>query len=193
MTDDANQDLPKQDLPKQDLPEQDPPEDKASKRGAVVAVVGAVVVLAVVGLVVYLLVKPGDGSDNANPDLPTISDTAPPGSPAPTSEPGGKQPSTVVPVPPPADQNVAAARTVAEHAAAAIESRDISAMQQLACDPNAVGTVEEFPPDATARLVENPQISGNKATAQVELTIDGSEPTVVPLPLEKRGDGWCVP
>ncbi|MPZ79350.1 MAG: hypothetical protein GEV28_02725 [Actinophytocola sp.] len=171
---------------------QDPPEKPASRRGAVVAIVAAVVVLAVVGLVVYLLVKPGD-DDNADPNLPTITGSAPPSSEAPTPEPGGEQPGPLTTPPPPADENVAAARTVAEEAAAAIESRDVSAMEELACDPSAVGTVEEFPPEATARLVENPQITGDKATAQVELTIAGSEPTVVPLPLEKRGGKWCVP
>lgn len=177
----------------QDPPEQDPAEKPRSKRGAVVATVAAVVVLAVVGLVVYLLVRPGEDNNDADPSRPTITGSAPPGSQVPTSEPGGAQPGPLTTPPPPTDENVAAARSVAEDAAAAIESRDITAMSALACDPDAVGTVEEFPPEATARLVENPQISGDKATAQVELTIAGSEPTVVPLPLERHGDRWCVP
>ncbi|MGH3881044.1 MAG: hypothetical protein ACRDSK_28810, partial [Actinophytocola sp.] len=90
-------------------------------------------------------------------------------------------------------RNVAAARTAAEQAATAISARDVDAMRKLSCDPSTVGSVEEFPPDATARLAEPPQITGDKATAQIELSIDGSEPTVVPLPMEKRGGKWCVP
>jgi hypothetical protein len=88
---------------------------------------------------------------------------------------------------------VAAARTTAEDAADAINERDIAAMKQLSCDPASVGSAEAFPPGATARLTGSPEITGDRATAQIELSISGSEPTVVPLPLEKHGGRWCVP
>jgi hypothetical protein len=88
---------------------------------------------------------------------------------------------------------VAAARTTAEQAASAINARDVGAMRKLSCDPSTIGSVDAFPPEATARLAENPQITGDKATAQLELSISGSEPTTVPLPMERRGGQWCVP
>lgn len=170
------------------------PTHPASRRWIVVTVVAAVAVLAAVGVLVYLLTS-GDDEDLADPDQPTITGSAPPTSPLPTAP--SEEPSTPLSTPttqpPPANENVAAARTVAERAAAAIQSRDVGAMEQLACDPNTVGTVEDFPPEASARLVGNPEITGDKATAQVELTIEGSQPTVVPLPLENHDGTWCVP
>jgi hypothetical protein len=88
---------------------------------------------------------------------------------------------------------VAAARSAAEQATTAINERDVAAMKQLSCDPSTVGSVDAFPPQATARLAQNPEVTGDKATAQIELSISGSEPTIVPLPMEKRDGKWCVP
>lgn len=166
----------------------------------VLVVVGTVAVLAVVGLVVFLVTRPADDQDTAEPDVPTISGQAPTTSasvPAPPS--GGVATgggSTAVPgPPPPADREVASARTVIESAISAINTQNTDAMADLACDPASVGTPEDMTRGVTAELAENPKIEGDKATAQVRLTIEGGgEPTIVPLPLEKRPDGtWCVP
>jgi type IV secretory pathway VirB10-like protein len=190
------------DLPPEQDPAADPAaderaEEKVGRRTAILIVAAAVVVLAAIGVGIYLVATAGD-SDVADPAAPTITDPSqpePPPSTPPPSEPPvtTKPPATKTPPPPAADQNVAAARTAAEDAAAAINKRDVSAMRQLSCDPSTVGSVDAFPPQATARLVENPEVTGNKATAQIELSISGSEPTVVPLPMEKRGGKWCVP
>jgi hypothetical protein len=165
------------------------------RRTTIMIVVAALVVLAAVGLGVYLIVGSGDDGGTADPAPPEITGStqpeAPSSSPPPEQSPPASPPAQT-PVPP-ADKNVAAVRTAAEGAAEAINRRDVNAMKQLSCDPAAVGSVEEFPPEATARLTENPQITGDKATAQIELSISGSEPTVVPLPLERRGGKWCVP
>lgn len=184
-------------------PEQDPgqerePADGTGGRRTVLITVGSIVVLAVVGLVVYLLVRP-DGEDEAAPDVPTVSGEAPPETTsaqappsAPVSSGGGE---VTAPPPPPADEQVAAARTVVDDAISAINSQDVAAMALLACDPAAVGQPEDLQAGITAVLAENPEITGDKATAQVQLSIEGGgAPTVVPLPLEKRADGtWCVP
>jgi hypothetical protein len=172
-------------------------DEKAGRRTTILIVAAAVVVLAAIGVGIYLVATAGD-SDVADPAAPTITDPSQPEPPPSTPPPSEPPPATTKPpatkTPPPApDQNVAAARTAAEDAAAAINERDVSAMRQLSCDPSTVGSVEAFPPQATARLVENPEVTGNKATAQIELSISGSEPTVVPLPMEKRGGKWCVP
>ncbi|GAB3443666.1 hypothetical protein GCM10027436_30930 [Actinophytocola sediminis] len=162
--------------------------------------IGAVVVLAAAGLTVFLLTRPADEQDAAGPTVPTISGRVPATSasaPAPPS--GGVATgggSTAVPgPPPPADDQTAAARTVVEGAISAINTQDVASMAELACDPAAVGQPEDVQQGVTAELIENPKVEGDKATAQVRLTIEGAgEPQVVPLPLEKRADGtWCVP
>lgn len=165
--------------------------------------VSAVVLLVVAGLTVFLLTRPADDDqreDTAEPNVPTISEQSETTSatvPAPPTggvATGGGE--TAVPgPPPPTDDQVASARTVVDNAIAAINAQDVEAMAALACDPAAVGQPEDVQPGVTAALAENPKIEGDKATAQVRLTIEGApEPTVVPLPLEKRADGsWCVP
>lgn len=170
-------------------------EDRSGRRTTIMIVAAAVVVLVAIGVGIYLVAMSGEEDVAADPAQPTItgaSPTRPPSSAPLPSRPVSSPPATKTP-PKPADRNVAAARTAAEQAATAINERDIEAMKQLSCDPSTVGSVEAFPPEATARLAENPQITGDKATAQIELSISGSEPTVVPLPMEKRGGKWCVP
>jgi hypothetical protein len=171
-----------------------------NRKRTVLVVAGSVVVLLVVGLVVFLLTRPADEENTAEPDVPTISDQAPPTSasvPAPPS--GGVATgggSTGVTGPPqPKEPEVAKARTVVDNAISAINSQNYEAMAKLACDPASVGQPEDAPRGVTAELAENPKIEGGKATAQIRLTIEGGgEPTVVPLPLERRADGtWCVP
>jgi type IV secretory pathway VirB10-like protein len=171
-----------------------PAEPEGGRRTMVLIVAAAVVVLIAIGVGIYLVATSGEDDVAADPGTPTITDSPEPEAPASTPPPS-EPPASPAPTktPPPPDKNVAAARTAAEQAADAINERDVDAMQQLSCDPAAGGSVEEFPPEATARLTENPQISGDKATAQIELSISGSEPTIVPLPMEKRNGRWCVP
>jgi hypothetical protein len=168
---------------------------RPGRRTTVMIVAAAVVVLLAIGVGIYLVATSGEEDVAADPAPPTItgvSPTKPPSSAPLESRPASSPPATKTP-PKPADKNVAAARTAAEQAATAINERDIDAMKQLSCDPSTVGSVEAFPPEATARLAQNPQITGDRATAEIELSISGSEPTVVPLPMEKRGGKWCVP
>lgn len=170
-------------------------------RNVLIVVASVVVLAAVIGLVVYLVTKPDPGNEEADgPDVPTISGQAPPTSASAPAPPSGGvatgAASTGVSGPPPArDDEVAAARTVVEDAISAINTQDVGAMAKLACDPGSVGQPEDVQAGVTAELTGNPRVEGDKATAQVRLTIEGAgEPTVVPLPLEKRADGsWCVP
>ena len=170
--------------------------ERSGRRTTIMIVAAAVVVLLAIGVGVYLVATSGDEDVAADPSPPTItgvSPTQPPSSAPLPSRPASSPAATKPPPKKPADKNVAAARTAAEQAATAINERDIDAIKRLSCDPSAAGSVDAFPPEATARLAENPQITGDKATAQIELSISGSEPTVVPLPMEKRGGKWCVP
>jgi hypothetical protein len=195
------------DVPK-DVPSDDgdvaPPEGESGgeggRRATILIVVAAAVVLAAIGVGIYLVATSGGKDVAEDPAQPTITDPpqpqVPTSRPEPSSPPVSPPPPSSASAPPPAkpaNKNVAAVRSAAEQAATAINKRDAAAMRQLSCDPAANGTVDAFPPGATARLTENPQITGNKATAQIELSIAGSEPAVVPLPLEKRGGKWCVP
>lgn len=168
--------------------------DGTSRRTTIMIVAAAVVVLLAIGVGIYLVAMSGEEDVAADPAPPTITGVSP--TPPPSSAPLSSRPASSPPAakpPKPADKNVAAARTAAEQAATAINERDIDAMKQLSCDPSTAGSVDVFPPQATARLAENPEITGDKATAQIELSISGSEPTIVPLPMEKRGGKWCVP
>jgi hypothetical protein len=186
-------------LPEQ--PEQPAAEDRTGKpersgrRSTMLIIAAAVVVLAAIGVGIYLIATSGD-EGVADPAAPTITDPSQPEPPAstPPSEPAASSvPPTRKTPPPAADKNVAAARVTAEQATTAINERDAAAMKQLSCDPGVDGSANVFPPEATARLAQNPEVTGNKATAQIELSISGSEPTVVPLPMEKRDGRWCVP
>lgn len=172
-------------------------EDGASRRSTVLIIAAAVVVLAAIGLGVYLIATAGDEDAAENPDQPSITGSSqpepPPVAPPPSDPPGPSSPTAKPGPPQPANENVAAARTTAEQAVSAINERNVAAMRKLSCDPSTIGSVDAFPPEATARLAENPQITGDNATAQLELSISGSEPTTVPLPMERHGGTWCVP
>lgn len=164
----------------------------SGQRSRILIMVAAVVVLAVLAVGIYLMTSVGEDDTANDPGQPTITDAAPPEKPA--DEPGSEPPASSPATPKkPTDPNVAEARGAAEQAATAINERDVDAMKKLSCDPSTVGSVDSFPPEATARLADNPKITGDKATAQLELSIQGSEPTVVPLPMEKRDGKWCVP
>ena len=183
--------------PESDEPAANQEKDGVGRRTTILIVAAAVLVLAAIGVGIYLVANSGDDAVADDPSQPTITGSTQPEPPssAPPTEPSPppSTPATSAAPPPAPNKNVAAARTAAEQAASAISKRDVNAMRELSCDPSTVGSVEEFPPEATARLAEPPQITGDKATAQIELSIDGSEPTVVPLPMEKRGGKWCVP
>ena len=178
-------------------PDKEPDEDRGGRRTTLLIVGAAVVVLAAIAFGIYLIATSGDNDVAADPAPPTISDVKPSETPSKTLPPDGKPASSAAPhstaAPPPVSPNIAAARGIAENAAEAINERDIAAMKQVTCDPGTVGSVESFPPGATARLTGDPEITGDKATAQIELSISDSEPTIVPLPLEKHGGRWCVP
>jgi type IV secretory pathway VirB10-like protein len=187
------------DEPTPDEPEPTGVADR-SRRSTLLILAAAVVVLAAIGVGIYLVASSGDDDVANDPDQPTITDVKPSDQPSepPLSDPATPAASATLTgptkrVPPPANPNVAAARTTAEQATTAINKRDVAAMKKLSCDPSTIGSVEAFPPEATARLAQNPQLTGDKATAQIELSISGSEPTTVPLQLEKRGGKWCVP
>ncbi|MCT2583602.1 hypothetical protein [Actinophytocola gossypii] len=176
----------------------DPQTDPETGRNRLVLItIGAVVVLTVVGVVVYLLTQ-SDSDEASNPEVPTISGEAPPppeqAPPSVSDPPAGNATGAVTAPPPPDDDQQAAARTVAEDAINAINTQDVDAMSELACDPDSVGQAEDLTPGVTAALRDNPTIDGDEATVPLELRIEGIEPTFVDLTLEKRQDGsWCVP
>ncbi len=156
----------------------------------------AVVVLVVAGVVVYLLTS-GDEQDNASgTDVPTIS-----GSPEPTTSgsvpqppaPGASSASATATAAPPAAGDPGEARSVAVEAVEAITSGDVTTITQLACDPTNVAADETYPADAKAEVVGEPQVNGDTATIDIRLTIGGSEPTIVPMPLAKQDGRWCIP
>ncbi|OLF18091.1 hypothetical protein [Actinophytocola xanthii] len=180
--------------------EESPAEAGGERKRTLMVVVGSVVALAVVGLVVFLLVRPDAEEESADPGVPTISGEAPAQSVSRKAPPSAPVSSDTVavsvppPPPPPANPEQAQVRTVVDDAIAAINSQDIGAMARIACDPETTGQPEDLLPGVTAVLAGNPEISGDTATAQVRLSIDGATTTVVPIPLEKRADGtWCVP
>lgn len=175
-------------------PEQDE-EKPAGRRGLILVSTAVVVVLAVAAVVVYLLVGGDDGTENAGgTDVPTIT-----GSPAPTTEttPTTSQPAASTPVPssaaPPAEGDPAEAKSVAEEAANAISSGDVTTIAALSCDPESVPEEGSYPADAKVEVVGEPQINGDTATIDLRLTIAGTEPTIVPMPLTKQDGRWCVP
>lgn len=164
----------------------------------------SVVVLAVVGLVVYLLTSGDDsGDDTAGPGVPTIEGSAPPAGTIPSSPPAGStQPlsprasassPSEAPPPPPQGEDAVAAESVAEQAASAISSADVTTLAELSCDPSSVGTEETFPANARAEVIGEPQIDGDTATVDIRLTIEGAEPTTVPIPLTRLDGRWCIP
>lgn len=168
-------------------------EPTTGRRTVMLVSAAAVVVLVLAGVVIYALTSGDDsGGDAQGRDVPTIT-----GSPAPTTP----EPSTGATVAPPATATgatgpagePAAAGSVAEEAAAAISSSDVDALNQMACDPSNPATEETFPADAKAKVVGEPQITGDTATVDLELTIGDSEPAVVPMPLTKKDGRWCIP
>ncbi len=165
--------------------------DRSRRRVALISV-AAVVVLAVVGVVVYLLTSGDDdpGTADRGRDVPTITDSPVPSTKTPTSTPASAAPPATATG---AVEGADAAESVAQQAASAISSADITALTALSCDPSSVGTEETFPSDAKAEVVGEPQITGDTATVDIKLTLAGAEPTTVPMPLTLKDGRWCVP
>jgi len=165
------------------------PEPAAGRWRILFITVATAAVAVAVGIGIYLLTSGDDSSDPvADEDRQTSEPLSPTSSPT-TSESSAAPEETQAP----SGDDVAAAQDVAAQAATAITNADIAAMTQLSCDPSTVGTEEQFPPDATAEVAGEPQISGDTATVELTLTIGDSEPTTVPMPLTKKDGRWCVP
>jgi hypothetical protein len=176
-------------------PANTPAEPGGNRRTVLLVSAIAVVVLVVAGVLVYALTG-NDSSDNANgPDVPSIADSgdrstsAQPGTPT-GSEPPPIQQSSAAP---PAGGDAGAAQSVAEQAASAITSADMNTLTALSCDPSSVGDEDTFPPDAKVEVVGEPQVNGDSASIDVQVTIGGQPPATVPMPLIKQGGRWCIP
>lgn len=172
----------------------------AERRNTVlIASVAAVVVLVVAGVIVYLLTSGDDSDDQAGQgqDVPTIT-----GSPAPTTPDPDSPSATVAPpatatgatgAPPEAPEEIQGLKSVAEQAATAISSADVTTLNELSCEPVGSDAEDTFPTDAKAEVVGEPKISGDTATIDLKLTIGESETTTVPMPLVKKDGRWCIP
>lgn len=164
------------------------------RRKVLLITVVSVVVLLIAGLVVYLLTSSDDESSaDAGPDVPSISGSNQPESPTSSQASQAPPPNTATGAVPGAEPEVAQAKTVAEDAATAISNADVSALTKLSCDPASVGTEDQFPADAKAEVAGPPKITGDTATVDITLTIAGSEPATVPMPLTKKDGRWCIP
>jgi hypothetical protein len=158
----------------------------SNPRTVIAIVVIAVLVLAGAGIGIYLLAKDdaepsaagGTSSTEQAPTTPDTSTSAVPAPPSQTAAPGSSE-------------DMLAARNVAEQAIAAINERNAEAMKKISCDPESVESAEEIPPDARAELTADPELSGDRATAQVAITVSGQSSTV-PMPLLKKNGTWCV-
>lgn len=173
-----------------------PEEKQGGNRKAWLYAAAAVVVLVVAGVVVYLLTSGDDPDTAGGTGVPTITGSSEP----PTTEslppapaPGASSASATATAAPPAAEDPVQARSVAEDAAAAISTNDVTTIAELACDPSSAEAGETYPADAKAEVVGEPKIEGDTATIDIRLTIGGSQPTVVPMPLAKQDGRWCIP
>lgn len=158
---------------------------RAGRRRVLVIAGVLVAVLVVAGVLTLLLTGDDDkaGENTAGGDQQTTA----------TGTPNDQQ-ETGAPAEPATEAEVTAARGVAEQAAAAFATGDVEAMNRLSCDPEGGGTPVDIGENTTAELVGDPELSGDTGTVQLRISVGGTEPTLVPLPLEKRADGsWCVP
>lgn len=163
-------------------------DEKASKR-RVLVIAGLVGVVLVVAGVLTLLLTGGDDNTADKPGEDTAG-----GQQTTATEPPTDQSGTGAPAEPATAAEVTAARGVAEQAAAAFAAGDVAAMTQISCDPEGGGTPVDLGENTTAELVGDPELSGDTGEVQLRISVGGTEPTVVPLPLQKRADGtWCVP
>lgn len=166
--------------------ERDQETTPADRRRVVVIVVAIVAVLAVAGVVTFLLTRGDDEQDAAGGDQQTTQTTTSGAEPPPRDTEAAAEPAT--------EEDVTAARGIAEQAVEALGSGDLEAMNRVSCEPAGADTPVEIGENTTAEIVGEPELSGDTGVVELRISIGGSEPTVVPLPLEKRDDGtWCVP
>jgi hypothetical protein len=159
-------------------------DEKAGRRRVLVIAGLVVAVLVVAGVLTLMLTGGDDTADKAGED--TAEQT--------TATTPGNQEETGAPAEPATEAEVTAARGVAEQAAAAFAAGDVAAMTRISCDPEGGGTPVDIGENTTAELVGDPELSGDTGEIQLRISVGGTEPTVVPLPLQKRADGtWCVP
>lgn len=161
-------------------------QQQTAGRRRVLVIVGALVVVLVAAGVVTFLLTGDDGQDatggDQQPTIPTMGE-----------QPGATQGSGA-PADPASEADVTAAKGVAEQAAEAFAAGDVEAMTRISCDPADDETPVDVDEDTTAELAGEPVLNGDTGEVQLRISIGGAEPTLVPLPLEKRADGtWCVP
>ena len=169
------------------------PSPATDRRKVLLITAVSVVVLVVAGVVVYLLTSGDDSSAESGPDVPSISASGEPESTTSSQATSAPPANTATGAVPGAEPEVVQAQTVAEDAATAISNADVSALTKLSCDPASVGTEDQFPTDAKAEVAGPPKITGDTATVDLTLTIAGSEPATVPMPLTKKDGRWCIP
>lgn len=173
----------------QDQTEEQSEDQKAGRRRVLVIAGILVAVLVVAGVLTLLLTGGDDKSDEdtaGGDQQTTATDTL--------TDPPADQQETGAAAEPATEADVTAARGVAEQAAAAFAAGDVEAMTRISCDPAGDETPVDVGENTTAELAGDPELSGDTGEVQLRISIGGSEPTLVPLPLEKRADGtWCVP
>jgi hypothetical protein len=160
--------------------------------------VAAVVVLVVAGVVVYLLTR-DDSTDKAGtgPSVPSIEDSNAPSSQGQPPPPTGTTATLTAPSAPATSAAPAGdpgkVQSVAEQAATAITNADVKTLAQLSCDPSAAGEEDTFPTNAKVEVIGEPEVSGDTATINVRVTVEGAEPAEIPMPLTKQDGRWCIP
>lgn len=171
------------------------PDPTAGRRKVWLFSIAAVVVLLVAGVVVYLLTSGDDADNTAGTGVPTITGAEQPTASTTAPEPAapGASTASATATAPPAADDPGQVQSVAEQAATAISSADVTTLAQLACDPATAGTEETFPANAKAEVAGPPQVDGDTATVLLRLTIGENPPTEVPMPMRKQDGRWCVP
>lgn len=160
-------------------------DDQKAGRRRVLVIAGVLVAVLVVAGVLTLLLTGGDEDTAGGDQQNTATDTTPP---------TGQQEETGAPADTATEADMTAARGVAEQVAAAFAAGDVEAMTRISCDPAGDETPVDIGENTTAELAGEPVLSGDTGEIQLRISVGGTEPTLVPLPLEKRADGtWCVP
>lgn len=182
-----------------DEPDPRPTPPPANRRKVPLISAAVVVVLVAAGVVVYLLAGGDDtAEDTASPDIPAIEGSVAPTTATPPSTPAGSTPpplstsSSTTPARPPAEGDAGEVQSVAEQAATAISQTDMTALAELSCDPSTAGTEDTFPDNTKVEVVGEPQIEGDVATIDIRVTVPEAEPAVVPMPMTRQNDRWCI-
>jgi hypothetical protein len=178
--------------------ESDPTPPAKGRRKVPLIAAAVVVVLVVAGVVIYLVTGNDDPADTADPGVPTIEGSAGPTTTVPPSTPAGSTPpplstsSSPAPTESPAGDDAGAVQSVAEEAAKAISDTDMQTLAELSCDPSTAGTEDTFPDNTRIEVVGEPQIEGDVATIDIRVTVPEAEPAVVPMPMTRQNDRWCI-